>query len=150
MGGRVQGAAIAPLAFFSQRSVAAQSISDPPGTLCYRPQSRTAHSAELTIHSPGTSVFRAYTLRVVSVGKRIMLIFAGAMLRARRRVTCGRATAIVPARDGGRVPFLPSMVAAPLSLASTESGRLGPHHRAAQAGLEQCCGRGSLLQRGVR
>ena len=69
-----------------------------------------------------------------------------ARLRARRRAACGRASATVPARDGGRVPFLFSMAAAPLSLASTESGRLGPHRRAAQAGLEhvavigvRCC-----------
>ena len=41
--------------------------------------------------------------------------------RARRRAVCGRASATVPARDGGRVPFLPSMAAALLSLASTES-----------------------------
>eukprot|EP00964_Phaeocystis_antarctica_P156233 scaffold125817_cov60-Phaeocystis_antarctica.AAC.2 len=59
-----------------------------------------------------------------------------ARLCARRRAAGGRATATVPARDGGRVPFLPSMAAAPLSLASTESGRLGPHRRATQAELE--------------
>eukprot|EP00964_Phaeocystis_antarctica_P066877 scaffold40468_cov73-Phaeocystis_antarctica.AAC.1 len=64
-----------------------------------------------------------------------------ARLRARRQ-----ARATVPARDSGRVPFLSSMAAAPLSLASTESGRLGPHRRAAQAELEhiavvgvRCC-----------
>ena len=62
-------------------------------------------------------------------------------------------TTTVPARDGGRVSFLPSMAAAPLSLASTESGRLGPHRRAAQAGLEhvavvgvRCC-RGECVKR---
>ena len=58
-----------------------------------------------------------------------------ARLRARRQAACER-VATVPARDSGRVPFLSSMAAAPLSLASTESGRLGPHRRAAQAELE--------------
>ena len=56
----------------------------------------------------------------------------------------------LPARDGGRVPFLPSMAAAPLSLASTESGRLGPHRRAAQAGLEHVAVVGVRCYRGVR
>ena len=33
----------------------------------------------------------------------------------------GRASATVPARDGGRVPFLPSMAAAPLSTSPSSS-----------------------------
>ena len=75
-----------------------------------------------------------------------------ARLRARRRAACGRASATVPARDGGRVPFLSSMAAAPLSLASTESGRLGPHRRAAQAELEHVafCVTAELLDGGRR
>ena len=67
-------------------------------------------------------------------------------------VRAGLSYGTVPARDGGRVPFLPSMAAAPLSLASTESGRLGPHRRAAQAELEHVafCVTAELLDGGRR
>ena len=102
------------------------------------PSSPTLTTAQLSLSSQST-------LQHVRLPEDHAMRELCARLHARRRAACGRASATVPARDGSRVPFLPSMAAAPLSLASTESSHLGPHRRAAR-----CCGRGSLLQRGVK
>ena len=108
-----------------------------------RPGPKRGLASSLRVHDRST-VLKDHAMRELC-----------ARLRARRRAACGRASATVPARDGSRVSFLSSMAAAPLSLASTESGRLGPHRRAAQAGLEhvavvgvRCC-RGSALNESV-